>query len=178
MADYGASEYKPEFHWVVCRGDKLPENAVPGGDDIGGEVTYVGRATYADEVIPGKMVPSRGFCYVPHGKAEHKFRDCQVLVSNGAPLAWLPESKGAVPSGAIQGGKTDKGEPLYIGRARHKGMLTIGKVQPSEGCLYVANDHLEHVYIEYEVLVCKTINLCKEPRLCWMEFCSPIMYVV
>ncbi|KAL1472449.1 hypothetical protein MTO96_039317 [Rhipicephalus appendiculatus] len=59
----------------------------------------------------------------------------------------------------IQGGKTDNGEPLYIGRARHKGMLTIGKVQPSQGRLYVPYDHQEHTYTEYEVLVCKTMNL-------------------
>ncbi|KAL1471649.1 hypothetical protein MTO96_023564 [Rhipicephalus appendiculatus] len=78
MADYGASEYKPEFRWVACRANELPENAVPGGDDTKGDVTYIGRATYADEVIPGKVVPSRGFCYIPHGGAEHLFRDCQV----------------------------------------------------------------------------------------------------
>ncbi|KAL1470139.1 hypothetical protein MTO96_040629 [Rhipicephalus appendiculatus] len=136
MADYGASEYKPEFQWVECRGDKLPENAVPGGDDMRGDVTYVGRAAYADEVIPGK-----------------------VLVSNGAPLAWLPEANGAVPSGAIQGGKSHDGEPLYIGRAMHNGMLTIGKVHPSKRRLYVSFGCKEHTYTEYEVLVCKTINL-------------------
>ncbi|XP_049275696.1 uncharacterized protein LOC125760083 [Rhipicephalus sanguineus] len=87
------------------------------------------------------------------------FRDYQVLVSNGAPLAWLPESKGAVPSGAIQGGKSHDGEPLYIGRARHNGMLTIGKVHSSEGRLYVSFGCNEYSYTEYQVLVCKTINL-------------------
>ncbi|KAL1472450.1 hypothetical protein MTO96_039318 [Rhipicephalus appendiculatus] len=159
MADYGASEYKPEFRWVACRANKLPENAVPGGDDTKGDVAYIGRATYADEVIPGKVVPSRGYCYIPHGGAEHLFRDCQVLVSNGAPLAWLPESNGAVPSGAIQGGKTHDGEPLYIGRAKHNGMLIVGKVHPSKRRLYVSFDYKEHNYSEYQVLVCKTINL-------------------
>ncbi|KAL1468321.1 hypothetical protein MTO96_041561 [Rhipicephalus appendiculatus] len=127
MADYGASEYKPEFHWVACHGDQLPENAVPGGDDMRGDVTYVGRAT----------------CLSP----------------NGAPLAWLPESNGAVPSGAIQGGKSHDGEPLYIGRAKHNGMLTIGKVHPSKRRLYVSFGYKEYSYTEYEVLVCKTINL-------------------
>ncbi|KAL3250382.1 hypothetical protein MRX96_055524 [Rhipicephalus microplus] len=121
-----------KFCWVACHGDELPENAVPGGDDVRGDVTYVGRATYAGEVIPGKVVPFHRFCYVAHGGAEHMFRDYQVLVSNGAPLAWLPESNGAVPSGALQGGKSHDGEPLYIGRAKHKGMLTIGKVHPSQ----------------------------------------------
>ncbi|KAL1443711.1 hypothetical protein MTO96_045872, partial [Rhipicephalus appendiculatus] len=153
------SEYKPAFRWVAFHGGLLPGDPVAGGDDLRGEATYVARATYAGEVIPGKVVSSRGFCFVAHAKAEHKFRDYQVLVANGAPLAWLPESNGAVPSGAIQGGKTDKGEPLYIGRARHLGMLALGKVQPSEGCLYVPYDCLEHAYTEYEVLVCKTINL-------------------
>ncbi|KAL3250383.1 hypothetical protein MRX96_055525 [Rhipicephalus microplus] len=149
----------PPLIWVSCRGDKLPKNALSGGDDRGGEVTYVGRAAYADEVIPGKIVPSTGFCYVSHAGAEHKFRDCQVLVSNGAPLAWLPASRGAVPSGAIQGGLTDNGEALYVGRARHNGMLILGKVQRSHGCAWVPHDRQEHSYAEYEVLVLKTVNL-------------------
>ncbi|XP_075730059.1 uncharacterized protein LOC119163175 isoform X2 [Rhipicephalus microplus] len=153
------SEYKLEVCWVACHGDELPENAVPGGDDVRGDVTYVGRATYAGEVIPGKVVPFHRFCYVAHGGAEHMFRDYQVLVSNGAPLAWLPESNGAVPSGALQGGKSHDGEPLYNGRAKHNGMLTIGKVHPSQRRLYVSFGYKEYSYTEYQVLVCKTINL-------------------
>ncbi|KAL1468320.1 hypothetical protein MTO96_041560, partial [Rhipicephalus appendiculatus] len=82
-----------------------------------------------------------------------------VLVSNGAPLAWLPESNGAVPSGAIQVGKSHDGEHLYIGRAKRNGVFIIGKVHPSERRLYVSVDLKEYSYTKYEVLVCKTIDL-------------------
>lgn len=47
-------------------------------------------------------------------------------------LEWIKYDGGRLPSGAIQGGITEKGEPLYIGRACHEDSLTNGKVQSLE----------------------------------------------
>lgn len=41
---------------------------------------------------------------------------------------WVPASDGHIPEGAVEGGRTCDGEPLYIGRAHHHGSLTVGKV--------------------------------------------------
>ncbi|XP_037579611.1 uncharacterized protein LOC119462336 [Dermacentor silvarum] len=151
--------YKPPCHWVRCRGEHIPHNAVPGGMDLQGEDTFVGRAVHDGDVIPGKVVPSRGACYVAYGACEHCYQDYQMLVSDGASLKWLAASDGSLPSGAIQGGTTSEGEPLYIGRAHHNGMLIVGKVQLSHKCIYIPLGGQEYKHTNYEVLVCNTLNL-------------------
>ncbi|KAL1434365.1 hypothetical protein MTO96_011985 [Rhipicephalus appendiculatus] len=158
MAGYEVTMYKPLCHWVRCRGVHLPHNAVSGGTDLQGEETFVGRAAHDGDVLPGKVVPSRGVCYVAYGSCEHGYEDYQVLVSDGASLGWLPASDGSLPTGAVQGGTTSEGEPLYIGRAHHNGMFIIGKVHPSHKCIYIPFSTFEHRYTDYEVLVWKTIN--------------------
>ncbi|XP_077502283.1 natterin-4-like [Amblyomma americanum] len=145
-------------YWKRCRGGHVPYNAVCGGEDLGGESLYVGRASHSGDLVPGKLVPSHGVCYVSWGEGEHGHDNYEVLVSNDALLQWLRASNGSVPSGAIQGGVTVTGERLYIGRARHHNTLTLGKVHPSHGCLYLPFAGNEHRYTEYEALVCMTIN--------------------
>lgn len=46
---------------------------------------------------------------------------------------WERASLGNVPQGALQGGYTEAGEPLYIGRFNHGGSLICGKVGV-DGC--------------------------------------------
>ncbi|XP_077502884.1 uncharacterized protein LOC144113589 [Amblyomma americanum] len=129
---YRVSHYRPPCHWVLCHGERIPPNVVPSGEDKGGSAIFMARAVHEGDVIPDKVVPSRGFCY--------------VLVSDGASLAWLPSSGGDVPSGAIQGGVTLSGEPLYVGRGRHEGNLTIGKFHPSRKTVHVLFGGVEYGY--------------------------------
>ncbi|XP_054931366.1 uncharacterized protein [Dermacentor andersoni] len=150
--------YRPACHWVRCKGVHLPHNAVAGGKDKGDEVTYVGRALHEGNLLPGKVVPSSGICYFGFDGKEPYTKDYQALVSDGASLDWLPGSGGKLPSGAVQGGVSASGEPLYVGRASREGLLVIGAVQPSEKCLLLPFDGKEHRHTNYEVLVCKTIN--------------------
>ncbi|KAH8019170.1 hypothetical protein HPB51_017397 [Rhipicephalus microplus] len=82
----------------------------------------------------------------------------QRLISYGIPCSWVPNSDGALPTGAVQGGVCASGEPLYIGRAYHEGTLTIGKVQPSRRCLSIPYGGEEHCSSDYEVLVVQTVN--------------------
>ncbi|KAL1426168.1 hypothetical protein MTO96_018429 [Rhipicephalus appendiculatus] len=121
--------------------------------------SFVARAVYKGDVLPGKAVPKKGTCYVSSSGAEVAMTsDYQVLVSDANTLDWLPGSAGAVPTGAIQGGTTSSGERLYIGRCHHDGGLVVGKVHPSQQRIYIAYDGKEYNYEEYDVLVCKTIN--------------------
>ncbi|EEC17021.1 conserved hypothetical protein [Ixodes scapularis] len=82
----------------------------------------------------------------------------ETLVSEGSQFDWVPASDGRLANGAVQGGSCSSGEPLYIGRTFHEGTLTIGKVHPSHGCLYIPYGGEEHRYSDYEVLVCKSVN--------------------
>ena len=49
---------------------------MPGGFD--NEQVYVGRASHEGALIPGKVVPSHGVCYVPWGGQEHGKTEYQV----------------------------------------------------------------------------------------------------
>lgn len=71
----------------------------------------------------------------------------------GDGLAWVKASNGYVPSEAVSAGVQSNGEPLYVGRARVSGSLTIGKILPSHNCIYVPFDGTEHSISDYEVLV-------------------------
>ncbi|KAH7948612.1 hypothetical protein HPB51_028462 [Rhipicephalus microplus] len=157
LTPFRSTHYRPVCEWVICFENRIPYNAVPGGEDSG-ETIYIGRAVHNGEVIPGKVVPSHSCCYVAYEGAEHSHRDYQTLISDGTPLSWVPASDGALPTGAVQGGVCASGEPLYIGRAYHEGTLTIGKVQPSRRCLSIPYGGEEHCYSDYEVLVVQTVN--------------------
>lgn len=71
----------------------------------------------------------------------------------GRDVVWKKEKNGKVPKNAIPvGGRTQKGDILYIGRAEYINSLTIGKVHPSHGCLYMPYGGTEVSLKEYEVL--------------------------
>lgn len=153
--------YTPIANWVQAGGGWVPhQSAVAGGFDVSGETIYVGRALESGDVIPGKIVPSHGVCYVPYGGRENPHREYQALVANpGCELVWVRTSGGSLPTGAVQGGVTGSGEPLYIGRHEHGGSWVVGKVQPSHGVLYIAFGGDEIPFNDYEILCIKSVNL-------------------
>lgn len=62
--------------WMDATGGALPAGAVLGGDD--GEPLYVGRANHEGALIPGKVKPGHGVCYVAWGGEEHGKPEYQV----------------------------------------------------------------------------------------------------
>lgn len=112
--------------WLDMTGGDVPANAVPGGMDVSGESLFVGRARHEGALLPGKIVPSHGCCYVPWGGAEHAKQEYQVLT--GCEPVWMPCSGAGIPAGALPAGESEDGEALFIGRATHEGVLSIGKV--------------------------------------------------
>lgn len=137
--------------WVEAQGGEIPPNATPGGFD--NEQLYVGRAKHEGALIPGKIVPSHGVCYVAWGGLEHGKSEYEVLT--GCEPAWLPATGGQVPEGALPSGETEDGEPLFVGRATHEGTTTVGKVQQSHNVCYIPYGGQELSFPEYEVLVAK-----------------------
>ncbi|XP_063394948.1 uncharacterized protein LOC134679930 [Cydia fagiglandana] len=137
--------------WVDAAGGQVPPGAVVGGQDVSGEPMYVARARHEGAQLPGKLVSSHGRAYVPWGGVENGKDEYQVLV--GGPNNWVPSSGSAIPPGAFQAGQSEDGEPLYVGRVRHEGSLTIGKVQQSHGTCYIAFAGQELGFPDYEILV-------------------------
>ena len=160
MTYCGPRTYRALCQWVPTSGSHIPLHAVYGGNDSTGETLYIGRSKHDEDIIPGKVVPSHQCCYVPWGGEENRYGQYEILVAQSeSEFAWEPASDGRLPTGAVQGGATGTGEPLYIGRARHEGSLTIGKVQPSHHCCYIPYAGQEICYTDYEVLVCRVIRL-------------------
>jgi len=135
------------------------ELAVVGGQDMNGELMFIGRAFREGDVIPGKIIPSHGACYVSWSGREYRHSDYQILTTvDAAEIIWIPSSDGMVPTGAVQGGATSSGEPLFIGRAMQNGFYMVGKIHPSHEVLYTPFDGSESSHRHYEVLCIKTIT--------------------
>ncbi|XP_022127275.2 protein TonB [Pieris rapae] len=110
------------------------------------------RAHHNGNLIPGKLAIKHKVAYIPYAGKEVRVHNFEVLCTNPNKVRWIPSSNGAVPPGAIPAGNTQNAEPLYIGRVRHKGSLTPGKVHPSHNCCYISFDGSEVSYKNYEVL--------------------------
>lgn len=136
--------------WVAARNGEVPPRAFAGGED-NGEPVYVIRANFSGGLIPGKLIPSHGVSYVPWGGQENPVPEYEVLCD--FPGNWIACSGANVPPNAVPAGQSEDGEPLYIGRVVHDGSLTVGKVQPSHGVLYIAYGGTELGFQDYEVLV-------------------------
>uniref|UniRef100_A0A182J1Y8 DUF3421 domain-containing protein n=1 Tax=Anopheles atroparvus TaxID=41427 RepID=A0A182J1Y8_ANOAO len=127
-----------------------PPHMVPGGHDSDGTQIFVGRAHYAGDLLPAKVLPDKNAAYVAYGGQETLVEQVEVLVQR--QLVWDTAVAGQVPLGAIIGGHTSDGEPLYIGRAHHEGSQTVGKVQCSHNCIYIPYGGAEVPVHTYEVL--------------------------
>jgi Protein of unknown function (DUF3421) len=68
-------------------------------------------------------------------------------------VKWIQAADGAIPENAVPGGRTAKGETLYIGRVQHKGSIVPGKIHPSNKVLYIPYDGAELNFSSYEQLV-------------------------
>lgn len=157
---------------------KFSKSALPGGIDADGATLYVGRAVVNDVTLPAKIIPDRQRAYVcefslwlllqhHHNLKEQKIKikiiagyngeeifveNFEVLKGKEKHYAWMPASHGNVPERAVSTG-SENGEDLFVGRAPFEGSMTIGKVHPSHGCIYIPFNGMEVRLPDYEVLI-------------------------
>ncbi|XP_001965587.2 uncharacterized protein LOC6505038 [Drosophila ananassae] len=139
-----------DHRWMHYSHGSVPPNAIVAGHDSDGDTIYVGRAFFHNDMLPAKVIPNKGKAYVAYAREEHELENYEVL--SGHNYDWLPAENGAVPAGAVKIGQNVDGEWLYAGRGYHAGSLTVGKVHPSHGCLYIPYDSDEVKIFAYEVL--------------------------
>ncbi|KAJ8675072.1 hypothetical protein QAD02_010858 [Eretmocerus hayati] len=140
------------YKWVRrSAGEPLPHGAVVGGRDVDGAQIYVGRAEHEGDIVPAKIIPEKSVAYVAHAGREWAKHHFEVLTVG--EFNWIFANNGTVPPDAVVAGHTSSGEPLYVGRVVHNGSQTIGKVQPSHGCVYIPFGGDELSFRDYEVLV-------------------------
>lgn len=99
-----------------------------------------------------KYIPSKNAAYCSYNGGEVLVESFEILVFE-PNFTWVHSSNGYIPPNAIPTGSTTSGETMYIGRGYHAGGLTVGKVHPSHGCLYIPFDGQEVSIRDYEVLV-------------------------
>lgn len=68
-------------------------------------------------------------------------------------VKWVPAANGVIPPNAVVGGYRQNTEKLYIGRVAYKNSVTIGKIVPKNGLLYIPFWGVEYKFTEYEQLV-------------------------
>jgi hypothetical protein len=179
---FGANQFDPQvptvvptdvsslqYSWIKTTFDVIPSAAFPGGKDLNGETLFVGRAEHEGSLTPGKVSKTHKGCLLAWGGKEHGKVKYEILVGSAR---WIQGTGQTIPPNAIEGksclsqqqkglnlngfyfagGRTEDGETLYIGRVKHDGTLTIGKVQPSHGVCYIPYGGKEIRYSDYEIL--------------------------
>lgn len=141
------------YAWVPCSMGEIPHNAFKVGKDLDHHNIYVGRAWHEGDLLPAKVAPSHGGAFVAWGCAEHSKFEYEVLVNLSHKLAWLDTSGTNIPHNALAVGSNVDGETLYAGRVIHEGVMTVGKVHPSHGVLYISWGGKELHYEDYEILI-------------------------
>ncbi|XP_023011536.1 uncharacterized protein [Leptinotarsa decemlineata] len=142
------------YNWVETDvTSRMPGNALRGGYDADGSHIYVGKAFHQGDWIPSKVIPIKNVAYVAYNGKEHAKNRVQVLCGPQHRFQWVSASNGRVPPCSIEGGKTSTGEALYIGRVRHSGSQTVGKVHPTHGVCYISFGGKEIPFKDYEILI-------------------------
>lgn len=160
---FGGSEHSTRQYEVLTisapRSRWMPTNASAGapvgahmaGNDSDGSPIYIGRATHGGDQLVAKVLPSKRAAYVCYNGNEVLVHQYEILCHGN--VSWVPSANGHIPPNAVPGGRTKTGETLFIGRARHQGSLTVGKVQPSHNTLYIPYGGKEVAVKSYEVLI-------------------------
>lgn len=137
-------------YWFPNEGDELPENAFAGGSTEGGQL-YVGRAKHRGSLTPGSISTTTKRCHLAWGSDEHQKPNFDVLCNCRG--RFVESRDGLVPVGAVRGGHSEYGEPLFVGRVKVKNHYVVGKVQPSHAVCYIAHQGKEVAYKRYQILV-------------------------
>lgn len=171
--------------WSASQGS--PQYGVAGGRDSSNRLFYIIRAPKGvDPWIPGKFSPEFGKAWIPFNGKELQVTDFEVRCCDSdqrlsyfnfcqlfrafADVKWIPASNGTTPANAVVGGIVESGEKLYIGRVAYNGDVNLGKIQPSQGGLFIPYLGLETKFTNYEQLVyVNEVQDCKRNTLAEVE---------
>ena len=70
------------LEWVQKKNGNVPDKAVVGGRDSGGEHYYIGKHSHKGDTLPGKIQKSHECLYVAYGGKEIAKKEYSVLVEH------------------------------------------------------------------------------------------------
>ncbi|XP_053695794.1 uncharacterized protein LOC128743274 [Sabethes cyaneus] len=142
-----------DYHyWYMSEEDNnhIPEGATVGGSDNNGSL-FIGRAAHRGSSTPGFISPMTQRCHIAWGSLEHRKNRFEFLCN--CKGKFVPGREHFIPIGAIRGGQSEFGEPLFIGRVKIKNQYILGKVQPTHKVCYIPYEGNEVAHNKYEILV-------------------------
>ncbi|CAH0583069.1 unnamed protein product [Chrysodeixis includens] len=68
--------------WKSSSKGQVPSDAIIAGNTVNGEPLFIARVRHKGSLIPGKVHPSHGCCYIPIGRYETNHKGYEVLCKN------------------------------------------------------------------------------------------------
>lgn len=153
---YGGREYSlSRFQilvsdWAPVRGN-LAVDGLHAGNEANGAPLLLIRTRWPNGSLQvGKYSTEYHMGYVPFGGVEHQVdRNLQVFTGSGV---WVDASDGQVPFGAIPGGRSAAGLPIYMIRAPFQGGLVPGQLNLGTRRAVISYGGRWHIVGRYQVL--------------------------
>lgn len=130
--------YTREMKWIGTRiGLPLPETALKCGKDDQNNDIYVGRGLKNNNLLIVSAKPTKNEAFVAYDGREWPIHHYELLQDN-IYFGWtiVNEDK-KIPENAVEGGFTDKGEKIFIGRVMNGGCVIPGSLNKITGFLSV-----------------------------------------
>ncbi|XP_037827878.1 uncharacterized protein LOC119615916 [Lucilia sericata] len=141
-----------DYKWLPSSAyANIPTNAVVGGNDVDGDMIYVGRSFHEGDMLVAKVIPAKKIAFVSFRGAELPKDHFEILC--GRNLVWRHCYNHIIPEKAVLCGKTSLGQPVYIGRGHYEGSLTVGKISSVHKALFIPFRGVERRLETYEILV-------------------------
>jgi Protein of unknown function (DUF3421) len=142
----------PSFQWITSSIHlPLPDNALFVGLETDGSEIYAGRGMFNTKMLPANIIPRRRLAFVSINGKKEKVLYYQVLVGTG--FAWVDSANGQVPPNAIKLKANSEQEDVFMGRVHSNNYLKLGRISPTQRCLFVPHEDGEHRHANYQALV-------------------------
>ncbi|KAK4880434.1 hypothetical protein RN001_008580 [Aquatica leii] len=149
----------PGYYWKKFNG-VIPKNALPGGTNRNGTVTYIGQVYDKQLVIPAKIDIDNSSVSYEWGYQEHFVTEnINILcVDHPEQFQWLTSANGLLHNlkdkHLVTGGYEEESH-IYIGRIQLDDELSLGKIiqGPRQTTLNTVRDGTGYQHAAFQILV-------------------------